>query len=108
MYKFVISADVLSSMKAATATAAGIADRIEDLANNPLARAKKTEIPAIGQYYINAGRYCILFDIDEASNEIRILAVVLSAYLFKILVGRIQPPENPLASIASKAIHINR
>lgn len=64
-------------------------DTFEELANNPLARAKATNIQAIGEYYVNSGRFCILFDIDEDNNIIIVYGIVRSEYLHKILTGRI-------------------
>jgi hypothetical protein len=59
------------------------------LSQNPYARAKKTNIPLIGEYYVNSGRLCILFDIDDTDNVIIIYGIVRSEYLHKIITGRI-------------------
>lgn len=64
---------------------------LEELSVDPLARAKETGIPAIGKYYVNAGKYCLLFEIDESQKKVIILHVVYDSYLHKILTGRILP-----------------
>jgi len=65
----------------------GMLLRLEELIANPLARAKETKLPAIGNYYINAGRYAVTFDIDVNDEKVIIISVVFKAFLHKILIG---------------------
>lgn len=91
MYSFNCVDTVLDKLKECSKTSPSINSRLEDLANNPMAKAIPTNIESIGNYYVNAGRYCILIDVDEEKQEVTILSVVLSPYLDKVLKGKIQP-----------------
>lgn len=68
-----------------------ITTQLADLLKNPYAKAQETKIPVIGKYYINAGRYAILFEINDEAKTIDCLGVVLRACLYKILTERIPP-----------------
>ena len=91
MYSFDCPNSVFEKLKVNSKTSPSINVRLEELANNPKAKAIPTNIPIIGEYYVNAGRYCILFDIDDSAQIVKIYSVVLSAYLDKVLKGKIIP-----------------
>lgn len=89
MYIFICSESVKTRVREFGKISTSISAKLEELVVNPKARAKQTEIPIIGTYYINAGRFSILFDIDEEKEEIHILNIVYSSFLYKILSGKI-------------------
>jgi hypothetical protein len=91
MYQIVLRGQLDEDLKKASKTSPSIQLRLEEFGTNPLAKAIKTNIPIIGEYYVNAGRYCILFDVDSQSQKVEIIAVVLDNLLHKILSGRIPP-----------------
>lgn len=63
-------------------------DRIEKLENNPHSVAKKTNDKKLTDYYVSAGRYDLLFNINDDVVEVE--DVVRGPYLHKILMGRTQ------------------
>lgn len=91
MYKFEVSEELLGKLKHANATSPSVLKKLAALAQSPLAEAIKTNIPIIGSYYTNCGRWCLLFDVSEKDEKIRLLHLVLSPYLHKIITGRINP-----------------
>ena len=91
MYRFEISDRVIKSLRDAASVAKSIPDKLNDLAVNPVSNAISTGIPIIGSYYINAGRYCILFDINNDEQIVSILSIVPNSYLYRVLTGRIDP-----------------
>lgn len=92
MYSFKVTDDIIKQLNAACIVAPSIHNRLTDLSTNPLAKAVATNIPLFGDFYVNAGRYCIVFNIDNKNQRIEILAVVLSPFLNKILTGQLPPP----------------
>ena len=91
MYEFVYNDGVLDELNKASKQSPSIKNKLERLQTNPIANAIKTNVPHIGEYYVNAGIWCILFDIDTVSQEVQLLSVVHSAKLHKIRTGRINP-----------------
>jgi mRNA-degrading endonuclease RelE of RelBE toxin-antitoxin system len=89
MYQVQYSDKILEHLQAAYKVSPSIADRLLELEDNPLARAKPTNMPAFGDYYVNAGRYCILFDVDQNTETVTILSVRQAPYVHKLLTGRI-------------------
>ncbi|MES1227010.1 MAG: hypothetical protein ABUT20_66670, partial [Bacteroidota bacterium] len=66
MYQFAFSTASLESFTKATRIATGLYQNLVRLGTNPLSNSIPTNIPAIGDYYINAGRYCVVFNVDTA------------------------------------------
>jgi mRNA-degrading endonuclease RelE of RelBE toxin-antitoxin system len=91
MYSFDVTDNVLEKLKECNKKSPSISVRLEELANNPMGRAIPTHIPLIGDYYVNAGRYCILFNVDQTNSKVTIISVKLSPYLDKILRNKIPP-----------------
>lgn len=89
MYSIYNTDETREKLKNANRISTSISNRLDELEQNPFTVAISTNIPRIGDYYVNAGRYCILFDIDPLSESIYVRDVVLSAKLHKILTGRI-------------------
>lgn len=89
MYTFRLSNSAVTNQAKIPEKATSLPGTYSDLADNPRARAKPTNIPAIGEYYVNSGNFCILFDIDEANQMIVVYGVVRKEYLHKILTGRL-------------------
>ncbi|MEP7163858.1 MAG: hypothetical protein ABI741_04140 [Ferruginibacter sp.] len=89
MYSFVFSPKANLSLTTVPEKTTSFPTTFTELANNPKARSKKTNIPAIGEYYVNSGRFCILFDLDEINQIIIVYGIVRSEYLHKIITGRI-------------------
>lgn len=89
MYSFRIPLPVLQKLIELRRKFPSIDARLTDLANNPQGRATPTNIQAIGDFYTNAGRSCILFNIDQNTQVITILDVVDRSYLYKVLQGKI-------------------
>jgi mRNA-degrading endonuclease RelE of RelBE toxin-antitoxin system len=87
MYQVQYSDKILGHLTAANKVSPSISERLQQLEDNPLARAKETGIETIGTYYINAGRYCILFEIHEEEQIVEILSVRRGAYIHKLLRG---------------------
>jgi mRNA-degrading endonuclease RelE of RelBE toxin-antitoxin system len=67
-----------------------INNKLQELVNNPEAVAVPTGKPAIGDFYVNAGRYAITFDINHDNQSVQLLSVVTRPYLHKLLTGKIQ------------------
>lgn len=86
-FRFAISVNLVQAKIPEKATSFPVT--YTGLATNPLARAKKTEISAIGEFYVNSGNFCILFDIDEPNQLIIIYGIVRKEYLHKIITGKI-------------------
>jgi mRNA-degrading endonuclease RelE of RelBE toxin-antitoxin system len=91
MYEFIISKSVEKSLRKYVLRSPSIDDKLTGLSTNPYSIALPTEISCIGKYYTNAGRYCVLFNVDETKKEIIVLNVVLSPLLHKIMASRINP-----------------
>jgi hypothetical protein len=91
MYQFRISETVKKNLLNANKISTSIESRLSDLSANPMSKAIPTNISIIGDFYVNAGRYCILFDVNEEQQIVEINSVVLSAYLHKIITGKISP-----------------
>lgn len=89
MYTFVFSQKSNLVLATVPEKTTSLPTTFTDLANNPLARAKKTNIPIIGEYYVNSGNFCVLFDINATKQEITVYGIVRKEYLHKILTGRI-------------------
>lgn len=72
MYSIECSDDVIEQLSALTPKSEpGVRKHLEGLVQNPLARAKPTNNPALGDYYIHAGnKYDILFNINEDKKTI--------------------------------------
>jgi len=87
-FVFATSARIIQAIPSPRSTS--LPDTFIGLASNPMARAKPTNLPIIGNYYVNSGRYCILFDVDEANRRVIVYGIVASSYLHKVLTGRIQ------------------
>jgi hypothetical protein len=90
-YTINIPSRVQVRLAASNKKSPGIATRLTELLTNPYAKARKTNMPVIGSYYVNAGRYAILFEINEESKTIDCLAVVLRPFLYKMIKGKIHP-----------------
>jgi hypothetical protein len=91
MYQFKITDKVKNDLLRANKIATSIEARLIDLSANPMSKAIPTNISIIGDFYVNAGRYCILFDVDQVDQVVELNGVVLSAYLHKIITGKISP-----------------
>lgn len=89
MYTFICSESVKTRLREFGKVSTSISTKVEELVVNPKARAKQTEIPIIGKYYVNAGRFSILFDIDEEREKIHVLNIVYSSFLHKVLSGKV-------------------
>jgi len=81
--------EVLKEIKEKSQRSPSILNKLENLSLNPHSICIPTGIPQIGNYYVNAGRYCILFDIDDNNKVVHIHSIYLSAKLHKILTNRI-------------------
>ncbi len=93
MFTFVLRGQLVDELKSACQVSPSIISRIEEMGNNPLSKANKTDIPVVGEYYVNAGRHCILFDVDFDNEKIELRSVVQNVLLHKILTGKIAVPE---------------
>ena len=91
MYKFNIPDKVKDSLKEASRISQSIEGKLNSLSENPMAIAIPTENELLGDYYINAGRYCILFSIDDEAETVNILSVRQKTFVYNVLVGRIKP-----------------
>jgi hypothetical protein len=89
MYKFEISEEVIKKIKSAKTISPSVVTKLDGLATSPLKEAIKTNIPLIGNYYTNCGRWCLLFNVNEKEETVQILQIVLSPYLHKIITGRL-------------------
>lgn len=99
MYSFLIPKTVVEDLNKANSGSPSVMQRIEEMASNPFSKAIKTDIRIIGDYYVNAGRYCILFNVDESTSTITIKSIVLDNLLHKILTDRIQIPNRLTAEV---------
>jgi hypothetical protein len=93
MYSLLLRGNLAEDLRKANIGSPSVETRLEELSTNPFSRAIKTGIPVIGNYYVNAGRYCILFDVDEDSEKINILAICNNNLLHKILRRSLPIPE---------------
>lgn len=91
MYLFEITADTFFQLRQNSIKSPSILNKIEVLSETPLSGAIQTGIETIGDYYVNAGRWCILFNIDEQNQTVQLLRIMHSAKLYKILQGLIPP-----------------
>lgn len=91
MYIFKVSDEVIESLKEANIISPSVSIRLGEIVLNPYSKAIPTNIELIGNYYINTGRYCILFNVNEIDNSIEIIKICYSSYLHKILTGKISP-----------------
>lgn len=65
---------------------AKIKSMLGEIVDDPYKRAKKTELPIIGEFYVNAGSYyAVVFDINSDEKQIRILQVIPQAKLYRVL-----------------------
>jgi mRNA-degrading endonuclease RelE of RelBE toxin-antitoxin system len=94
MYQVEYSDKILQYLNDAAKHSTSVIDRIQELEENPLARARPTNNSVIGEYYVNAGRYCILMDIDQENSTVTILSVRSRSWLHKILSGWLDTPDN--------------
>jgi mRNA-degrading endonuclease RelE of RelBE toxin-antitoxin system len=91
MYQVQCSDRIHEQLTLANKTSPSVSERLLELEENPLAHAKETGVQIIGDYYVNAGRYCIVFNIDHEEEIVNILSVCADAYLYKIITGRLLP-----------------
>ena len=61
--------------------------KIRSLFDNPFIYAKETNIQTLGKYYLNAGRFCITFNVDVETQNVRLTHVMLSILLHKLMTG---------------------
>jgi len=87
-----VNTDTHKRLIKANSKSPSVSTKLAEIAENPLNNAIRTHIPAMGDYYINAGRWCILFNVKETEEVVDVLSIVLSPYLHKILTGRIGAP----------------
>jgi mRNA-degrading endonuclease RelE of RelBE toxin-antitoxin system len=85
MFTVHYSDKVFEYLKNAAKTSPSLLDRLEGLEENPFARAKETGLDTIGAYYISAGRYCILCDIDPDAEVVTILSVRLRGFVYRVM-----------------------
>jgi mRNA-degrading endonuclease RelE of RelBE toxin-antitoxin system len=89
MFTISCSDSVVQDLQEAAKIATSIPSKIEELSVTPLANAIPIEVPYAPQYYVNAGRFCILFNIDPTTSDVEIIRVVSNAYLYKVITRRI-------------------
>jgi len=87
MHHLVLYPEIEERLRIADNHSPSVGDKLNELQSNPLTNAIKTNNPNLGEYYVNAGKWCLIFNIDGDSVEI--LSVMHSAKLYKILTGRI-------------------
>lgn len=91
MYKCNYPPSLIEKLRVAQLKSPSVLERLSELENNPKGRAIETCVPAFGQYYVNANRYDIVFDIDEDKKLIEIRDCILHTTLYRILKAKIQP-----------------
>lgn len=57
---------------------------------NPL-EGKIIEISSNNRYYVNSGRYAIVYTINEELKTVNVLSVPLRALLYKVLRNKVKP-----------------
>lgn len=87
----VIPDEVLLAIKKANSKCPSVMDKLQKLEKNPLAVAIKTGIPVIGEYYVNCGRYCLIYNINNEDECVNILSCLPSPRLHKLKCGWIKP-----------------
>jgi mRNA-degrading endonuclease RelE of RelBE toxin-antitoxin system len=89
MYKIKVTNTTLSRINTLCKNESTFESKIRLLESNPLTNAIPTNIPAIGNYYINCGnRTALLFNVDEDNEMIFILDVYYRSRLYEIISGR--------------------
>jgi len=88
MYYLVVTDEDKERLENANTRSPSIGDRLIELQNNPLTNAIKTNMSVHGEYYVNAGKWCILFNIN--GNEVNIVNLMRSEKLHKIFNGKIK------------------
>jgi hypothetical protein len=96
MFTFLVRDQLRDEIKKATIQSPSIGDRLNEMSINPMAKAIKTDIPVIGEFYVNAGRYCILFNVDLDNEKIDIRSLVQDVLLDKVLKDKISIPKKML------------
>ncbi len=88
MYTIVLRGGIAEDLRKARSISTSIDERLIELENNPMSKAIPTSLPIIGDFYVNVGRHCMLYNIDQENKKVLIKSVVQSVLLFKVL-GRI-------------------
>jgi len=88
MYRLYLTESIRQILHRHYQQSPSLGNKLELLESNPLSIAIPTDMPIIGEYYVNAGRFAILFNLGE-DNKVSILSIVLRAKLHKILTKRI-------------------
>lgn len=85
MYHISIPPSIEKTLVEANQKSPSIASRLVEMLETPLIRAVRTNLPLLGNYYINAGRWCILFNINEEDKIVELTGVKLSSGLYNIM-----------------------
>ncbi len=88
MYSLLLSDKMVTNLKQAEAQCPVIADKLVQLQQNPLINAAPTNISIMGDLYVNADKFCILFCVVEEEKTVEILNVVRTSLFQKVLSGR--------------------
>jgi mRNA-degrading endonuclease RelE of RelBE toxin-antitoxin system len=94
MYNLHYSQNLFNKIKDLGVDYPSLVNKVKALTENPHEIAIATNVEAFCDYYVNAGKHAILFDIDQDEEKILLKHILLKARLHKILTGRIEAPNN--------------
>lgn len=90
-YNFVVTNETLGRIIKFSKKSPSIIDNLLALELDPFKKGKLTYLPIVAEYYVNCGRFVILYNVSEVNHTVIIIDVVLSALLHKIMIGKIAP-----------------
>ena len=82
---------LLPSIQKANVSSPSVMGKIIELENSPSSLSIKIEVSGLSDFYVNAGKFCILFNYNEEEEKIEIINIVRSALLHKIQSGWVVP-----------------